>query len=64
MMRKPKQKQRWARLTEAEQARVEDLGQPFDEAMPPLKRGPNGSLWADSILLAAYRSQHTSGVSE
>lgn len=61
MAKRSKIKQRWTKLTEAEQTRVEDLGQPFDEAMPPLKRGPDGSLWADAILLAAYRSQHTSG---
>jgi hypothetical protein len=63
-MKARKSKQRWAKLTEAEQTRLEDIGEPWPDGFPPTKAGPDGSRWADSVLLAAYRSQHTSGVAE
>jgi hypothetical protein len=59
-MKASKPKQRWAKLTEAEQKRLEDIGDPWPECFLPTKTGPDGSRWADSVLLAAYRSQHTS----
>ena len=59
-MKARKYKQRWAKLNEAEQALLADIGQPMPEGFPPTKTAPDGSLWADPVLLAAYRSQHTS----
>ncbi len=59
-MKASKPKQRWAKLTDAERERVEDIGQPWPEGFPPTIWSPDGSRWANSELLAAYRSQHTS----
>lgn len=60
-MKARKYKQRWAKLSDDEAERIRDLSKPFDESAPPLKTAPDGSLWADPVLLAAWRSQHTSG---
>lgn len=59
-MRKPKQ--RWARLTEAEQARIDDLSQEVPGDLPKLVRDPEGRLWSPVPALAAYRATHTSSV--
>ncbi len=57
-MRKPKQ--RWARLTEAEQRLVEDLSEIWPHDLGPTKASPDGSRWGLAGRLAAYRATHTS----
>lgn len=59
-MKASKPKQRWAKLTEAEQERIEDIGQPWPDGFPPTIWNQDGSRWAEADKLAAYRSQHTS----
>jgi len=61
-MRKPKQ--RWARLTEAEQSRVDDLSLELPGDLPKLARDAEGRLWSPVPALAAYRATHTSGVTD
>lgn len=58
-MRKPKE--RWARLTDAEQTRVDDLSQELPDDLPKLARDAEGRLWSPVPALAAYRATHTSG---
>lgn len=62
MAKRNKTKQHLAKLTAAEQERLEDIGQPWPENFPPTREAPDGSRWADSTLLSAHRaSQPASG---